>query len=120
MGVGCAAAAVHWLTVAAVVTRGGWAPWLANGIGWLVALSVSFAGHYRLTFRAEQAPLWQSARRFFALSALGFLINESAYVLLLHVGGWRYDVLLACVLVGVAVLTYWLSSRWAFRRTTPS
>ena len=120
MAVGCTAAAVHWLTVVAVVTRWGWAPGWANGIGWLVALGVSFGGHYRLTFRAEQAPLGRSARRFVMLSALGFAINESAYVLLLHVAGWRYDVLLAGVLVAVAVLTYWLSSRWAFRRKTPA
>jgi hypothetical protein len=59
----------------------------------------------------------QAARRFFALSFAGFAINELAYATLLRWSPWRYDVLLAIVLVGVAVLTYLLSRRWAFQRT---
>jgi hypothetical protein len=59
--------------------------------------------------------LWRAARRFFGVSAAGFATNELTYALLLQWSSLRYDVVLALVLVGVAVITYLLSSRWAFR-----
>ncbi|MBE7941047.1 MULTISPECIES: GtrA family protein [Ramlibacter] len=115
VAVGCAAAATHFLVVLALVSLLGAAPLAANVLGWLVAFTVSFAGHWNLTFRASGAPLAQAAGRFFLVSAAGFGANELAYALLLRLGGLRYDVALALVLVGVAVMTWLLSSRWAFR-----
>jgi putative flippase GtrA len=114
VAVGCAAAAVHLLVVVMLVGGLGWRPLLANVLGWLVAFVVSFAGHWQLTFHGRGAPLWQAARRFFGISAAGFAANEIAYAALLRWSGLRYDVGLAMVLVGVAVVTYLLSSRWAF------
>ncbi|HXD38942.1 MAG TPA: GtrA family protein [Ramlibacter sp.] len=114
IAVGCAAAVTHLGVVVLLVSRLGQLPLVANVIGWLVAFTVSFAGHWLLTFRSQQAPLWRSAGRFFAVSAAGFATNEFAYALLLQWSSWRYDVVLALVLVGVAVMTYLLSSRWAF------
>jgi hypothetical protein len=52
--------------------------------------------------------------RFFGVSLAGFAANESTYAALLHLSGLRYDLLLAIILVLVAVMTYLLSSRWAF------
>ena len=40
--------------------------------------------------------------------------TRSAYAALLHWSGLRYDIVLAFVLVAVAVITYLVSSRWAF------
>lgn len=116
VAVGASAAAVHLGVVIAIVETWQLAPLLANGIGWIVALFVSFGGHYRLTFRDAGAPLLQSARRFVAVSAAGFATNEIAYALLLRQALVRYDVALAIVLVAVAVATYLLSRRWAFIR----
>jgi len=115
--VGSAAAAVHWLVVALMVPLTGWHPLLANLVGWLVAVSVSFGGHHRWTFRGHGARLWPSAARFFAVSAMGFAINEAAYAALLHWTTLRYDLLLAAVLLAVAALTYWLSRHWVFLRS---
>lgn len=42
-------------------------------------------------------------------------MNEASYALALHLSPWRYDVLLALVLVAVAVGTYVLSKLWAFK-----
>jgi putative flippase GtrA len=117
IAVGCTAAAVHWGTVVTLVRGFGAAPLVANVGGWLVAFFVSFSGQFAFTFRDHGAPVVQAARRFFALSFAGFAINELAYATLLRWSPWRYDVLLAIVLVGVAVLTYLLSRRWAFQRT---
>jgi putative flippase GtrA len=114
--VGAVAAAVHWCVVVCLVRGLGFAPLLANIIGWLVAFVASFAGHYLLTFRDQSAPLGRSALRFFGVSALGFSINESIYAITLALG-WRYDWALLIVLIAVAAMTYLLSRRWAFLRS---
>jgi putative flippase GtrA len=115
--VGCAAAAVHLGVVVALVSGVGLPPLAANIVGWLVAFTVSFSGHWLLTFRAQKAPLWRAARRFFSVSAAGFAANELAYAIALQWSALRYDIVLAIILVAVAVITYLLSSRWAFRGT---
>nr|WP_180984196.1 GtrA family protein [Castellaniella caeni] len=115
--VGCAAAATHWAVAVACVALAGLAPLLANLVGWLVAFGVSFTGHYRLTFRHQHAPLLRSALRFFAVSALGFVVNEAAYATLLRLTTIRYDLLLALVLIGIAGMTFILGRYWAFRHS---
>lgn len=115
VAVGTVAAAVHLGTVVALVRWAGWSPVLANVAGWMVAFVCSFVGHHQTTFRDANAPLARSARRFLAVSALGFAANQAAYVLLLQVPGLRYDIALALVLAGVAVMTYLLGRRWAFQ-----
>ena len=120
VAVGCTAAAVHFGVVVLLVSRAGALPLAANVGGWLVAFVVSFLGQWGLTFRARTAPVWRSIGRYFAVSLLGFAINESAYALLLHFSSMSYDVLLAAVLVGVALMTYLLSSKWAFRGSPPA
>ena len=119
IAVGCTAAAVHWAVVVLVVETKGWPPLAANVLGWLVAFAVSFGGHFRLSFRGHGVPMHISAPRFLAVSATGFVINEAAYALLLRASDQRYELLLAAVLVGVAVFTYWASRHWAFLRTPP-
>jgi putative flippase GtrA len=119
VAVGCAAAAVHLAVVVLLVSGLGQWPLLANVVGWLVAFVVSFSGHWLLTFAHRSAPWWRAARRFFAVSLAGFAVNETSYAVLLRWSPWRYDVLLALVLLGVAVVTYLLSSRWAFLGTAP-
>lgn len=118
--VGCGAAAVHWGVVVWLVSQWGWRPLLANVLGWLVAFSVSFAGHQSLTFRGHGAALSVAATRFFAISAGGFAINEAAYAMLLTWSDQRYDLMLAVVLVAVAAVTYLLSRHWAFLRSAAS
>lgn len=113
--VGCAAAAVHWLTVVGLVELWAWRPLTANVVGWLVALTVSFAGHHHLTFRGHGASAWRSAGRFFLVSGSGFIVNEVTYAALLHWSGVHYEVILGSVLIGVAVMTWWLSRVWVFR-----
>ena len=119
IAVGCTAAAVHFGVVVALVEALGLPPLLANVAGWLVAFVVSFCGQWLLTFRGSGAPWRQALRRFFLISLGGFSANEAAYALLLNFSALPYDLLLALVLVAVAVMTYLLSSRWAFRGSRP-
>ena len=113
--IGCAAAAVHLAVVRWLVGAQWLQPATANVLGWLVAFVVSFSGHFYWTFAQQGTTLWQALPRFFLLSAAGFAVNELAYVLALRFVPWRYDVLLACVLVGVAVGTFVFSKLWAFK-----
>ena len=115
VAVGCAAAATHWLVAVACVDRAGLPPLVANVLGWLVAFFVSFGGHYRLTFRHQRKELVTAFRRFFLVSAGGFLINELSYAFLLKATAVPYDLLLAAILVAIAFLTFVVSRLWAFR-----
>jgi putative flippase GtrA len=117
--VGSTAALVHFLTVILLVERMHLVPLVANVGGWLCAFSFSYGGHFRLTFADHDAPVLQSASRFFLLSAGGFAINESAYAILLHASRLPYSFLLAIILLGVAALTYLLSRHWAFAGIRP-
>ena len=119
VAVGAAAAAVHFGVVVLLVELGGWRPLLANPLGWLVAFGVSFVGHHRLTFADSGARIGRAARRFFAISAAGFVVNEVAYAALLTHGALGYRLALGAVLVAVAAFTYATGRRWAFARTAP-
>lgn len=116
--VGCMAAATHWLVAVGCVSIWRLPPLVANVAGWLVAFVVSFSGHYWLTFRHQRKSLVVACRRFFLVSATGFIINELTYAWLLRVTAIPYDLLLAAILVAIAVLTFLLSRFWAFRGTT--
>ncbi|WP_353849969.1 GtrA family protein [Accumulibacter sp.] len=113
--VGCAAAATHWLIAVACVAVWHLPPLAANVCGWLVAFLVSFSGHYLLTFRQQRQSLAVACRRFFLVSAAGFLINEVSYACLLSLTDIPYDLLLGGILVAIAVLTFVFSRFWAFR-----
>ncbi|MDQ8031511.1 sugar translocase [Bordetella genomosp. 1] len=115
--VGCAAAATHWLVAVGCVEALGAAPLLANLAGWLIAFVVSFTGHYRLTFRHLSRNWTLAARRFFLVSAAGFVVNEAAYAWLLHATDLPYDLLLALILIALACLTFLASRLWAFAHT---
>jgi putative flippase GtrA len=117
--VGSAAALAHFLTVVLIVEALALSPLKANVIGWLCAFWVSYGGHHYLTFAGHGAPALRSIGRFFLLSAAGFAINECSYAFLLSVSSLPYYLLLAVILVCVAILTYLLSLRWAFRGTVP-
>ncbi len=115
VAVGCTAAAVHFGVVLLLVAVAGAALLAANLAGWLLAFGVSFVGQWRYTFRAQEAPAWRALRRYFVLSLGGFAANEAAYAALLRWTPLRYDLSLAAVLAGMAIVTYVLSTRWAFR-----
>lgn len=114
--VGCASAGVHLSVVMLLVSGLGWQPLAANVMGWAVAFCVSFSGHWHLTFPRSGASLARAALKFLAISLTGFLINEAMYAVALRLTGARwYAPVLFFVLLAVAVMTYLLSSRWAFR-----
>jgi putative flippase GtrA len=111
--VGGAAFLVHFAIVAAVVPLGV-APLVANVLGFLAAFCVSFVGHARWSFPAEGRPVRPALVRFAAVAVAGFVVNETAYAVLLRTTQLDYRVALVIVLAGVAGVT-WLAGRyWAF------
>lgn len=113
--VGGSAAAVHFCVVWLLVERWTLPALGANVLGFLLAFGVSFIGHHRLTFAAQQADGKAALPRFFGVAVLGFLCNELLYAVLLRFGV-EYRLALFLVLGAVAVMTWWLGRHWAFRR----
>jgi putative flippase GtrA len=114
--VGCAAAGTHWATAVTCIAWLGVRPFIANFMGWLIAVFVSFIGHYFLTFRHQDKSLLPAIGRFLAVSFSGFVVNEASFVYLLHATSVPYQWLLAMILVAIAGLTFVFSRYWVFRR----
>lgn len=131
LAIGATAAGVHWL-----IATASYYLWLAqqhifiaNTLGFIVALAVSVWGHTFLTFRKEfasklatfngskQRLLFQSMARQ-ALVGLGsFALNN----LLLYTGNLLhiyFPVLLFIVLLLVAIITFLVSKYWVYRNAT--
>jgi putative flippase GtrA len=115
IAVGCAAALTHLAVAAVAVELLRLQPLAANIVGFCVAFFVSFAGHARWTFPLARERFVSARNRFFVVALTGFLINQAAYAEALHFFGPRYYLpLLAIVLAGVAISTFFLSKLWAF------
>lgn len=114
LAVGGGAAATHGAVLAALaqIIR----PELANAIGFLVAFSVSFVGHSRLTFPNPAAPAGQGLFRFAMTSLAGFVLNEVVFATLHAVLGWTVGWSWLFATGITAVQTFCLGKWWAFRR----
>ncbi|QEW08093.1 GtrA family protein [Nitrincola iocasae] len=113
IGVGVTALIVHWLVVRLLVPLG-LVPLLANVFGFVVAFNVSYFGHRKLTFKAEELSHSRTLPRFATVALSSFAVNEILYALLLTFTPLRYDLALLIVLGVVAVMTYLFSRFWAF------
>lgn len=112
--VGLSAFAVNWLVVVAVVSTGWMNPLRANVVAFLVAFSVSYAGHRGWTFAGYGGRHTQSFPRFALVAVIGFLVNEGCYYLLLDKLRVDYRAGLVIAVGIAAVSTYVLSACWAF------
>lgn len=116
LAVGGTATLVHWAVVVLLVEYTAARPLTSNVIGWVAAVSVSFVGHHRLSFRGHGAPVAAAAGRFLLVSAAGFAVNQAAYAVLLSFSSASYALLLGAVLAVVAAATYIASRWWVFTR----
>ena len=112
--VGVAATSIHIGAVWILIRQFHVPPLLANLLAFGGAFAVSFIGQYRWTFRSEQD--WSSVlRRFLAVSACGFLLNNVVLFGLLKshlVSSDLSAALSACV---VPLVTYMLNRVWVFK-----
>ena len=114
LAVGGSAALTH-LGVFALAQAHMW-PELANGLGFVIAFVVSFAGHRWLSFQDAGTSVGTSLQRFAVTALAGFATNELIFVLLLRGLGWPPLLALFVALVFAAGQTFVLSRFWAFRR----
>jgi len=91
-------------------------PEVANALGFVVALVLSFVGHRWLSFKGTSTPMPQSLRRFGVTALAGFACNELVFMLLTRHYGWLALLALFVALVVASAQTFVLSRFWAFQR----
>ena len=94
--------------------------WLANILGFLIALPVSYLGHAFLTFSARRYGrsghvTRDSAVRFFVLAVSGFAINEVSVVVFTYFFHLPHRPVILVTLIGVAGMLFLLSKFWAYK-----
>jgi len=117
--VGIFATATHYLV--AMFWLGWVSVWLANLLGYLAAVAVSYFGHQRITFRVPVAEVshQRQAPRFLLTSLCGLAISYLVLLamnLLLSAPDWLS---LACVVTLVPVYTYIANKYWVFKSADP-
>lgn len=112
--VGAVATAAHLAAALAAREIAGLAPLIANFCGYACAVSISYLGNARLTFRTRAADAGQAAR--FLVTSLGVLaFNQGLVWLLVERGGWDFRWAMGPVVVGSPILSFAISKLWAFR-----
>lgn len=129
--VGASAALVHFLVLVSIVNFTTLTPAWANVGAFLIAFVVSFFGHFYLTFKPanhltdKTLPHHEKKNnkhylpvlgKWFGSSAVGFMANQSLFVLGLDWFGERYYILIWFIVTGViTVVTFTLGKFWAFK-----
>ncbi|GAB4287418.1 MAG: hypothetical protein Tsb0018_12780 [Opitutales bacterium] len=113
-GVGILSTLVHLAIVIGLVEFELMAPFWANPLAFLIAFFVSYYGNYYLTFQIKTANRGYMVK-FFATACLGFVLNQSLFVLLYQYFGVNYQIALLVTLGTVAAITFVLSKCWAFK-----
>lgn len=115
LAVGGAAATVHFICVVFFVEYIHLPALIANIGAFLIAFLVSFTGQRFLTFHDSQTSLFQGLKRFFLIALSSFVVNECLFAIAIEILNIPYMLALACVLLIVAVGTYFSSKHWAFK-----
>jgi len=86
---------------------------LAHLLGYLSAVSVSYFGHAKLTFRTP--PTWQSMRRFVPVSLVSFGLSAGALAAMEHHSTLSSRVTLALAMLLIPVFTFIAIKLWVYR-----
>lgn len=113
--VGGFAASVHFLSVIILVEIWDVPKLVANFFAFLIAFCFSFLGQRHLTFSKTQQTLLASLKKYFFISFAAFGANEFLFFICLKWFDIPYLIALPMVLLVVAVGTFLLSKRWAFK-----
>ncbi|MEL7138867.1 MAG: GtrA family protein [Pseudomonadota bacterium] len=112
--VGVAATLTHALGVIAFVELAGLTPAWANPAAFLVAVPVSYFGHYFFTYAASSAH-GETMLRFVAVSGSSFAVSQ-AIVLGMEALGGPYELAVAIFVVVVPATNFVLFNLLVFRR----
>jgi putative flippase GtrA len=112
--VGVAGTAVQYAVLSALVLVHACTAVVASALGAVAGAVVNYVLNYRLTFRATRSHR-EAAPRFFAVAAVGVVLNSALMYLLIH----RFAIawlLAQCITTAcVLILTYSANSLWTFQ-----
>lgn len=112
--VGFAATATHATTVLFLVERNGIDPLWANFFAFLLAVIVSFVGHYHWTFTSS-IPYTIAFPKFFISALLGLCLNQMIMFCTVSMLALNYQFGLAVVVTLVPVINFLINSLWTFQ-----
>ncbi len=113
--VGVAATLTHYLMALGCHEGMGLNLYLANLLGYVTAMAVSFCGHGWLTFRVELTRA--TLRRFVIASVSTFLASELLLWALETGTDLSHRITLSIVVVSVPILSFTLNKFWVYRTT---
>ncbi len=121
--VGVAASLTHLVASVIAIEQASLTAWVANIIGFLIALPVSYFGHAFMTFQAkhngrEKSVTGQSFRRFSTLAVTAFSLNQLSVVIFVEWLGLAHRPVFFFTIFGVAGFIFLASKFWAFRGGT--
>lgn len=86
----------------------------ANLVAFIMAFWVSYFGHRYFSFEASDVSHQQTLPRFILVAVLGFILNESLLLLMLHFTKISIALGLPFIIILTAIFTFILSRQFAF------
>ena len=102
--IGIASAAVGFLNIS---------PYLANGIGFLIAISISFVGQHYLTFRSQKK-VSVTIKRFLLVTGASFIVSNFALAGLVRLNVMSEPLSVALAASVIPIINYFLYRHWVF------
>lgn len=112
-GVGAAATLLHVAVALCAASLLGLGPQAANGAGFLAAVTLSYLGHGRLTFRVDLDHRLH-APRFIATALAGLVVSAGLTQAIAVWLGAPFALAMGVVAVAVPLATYLLCRIWVF------
>jgi len=111
--IGVIAAITHYCIAIFLISKDMPAAW-ANLIAFVIAFWVSYLGHRYFSFDAGDVSHQQTLPRFILVAVLGFILNESLLLFMLHFTKISMAVGLPFIIILTAIFTFILSRQFAF------
>ncbi len=111
--IGVLAAITHYCIAITLTNKGMPAAW-ANLVAFVIAFWVSYFGHRYFSFEASDVSHQQTLPRFILVAVLGFILNESLLLLMLHFTSITIALGLPFIIILTAMFTFILSRQFAF------
>lgn len=114
--VGLAATAVHFLVLVIAVEAGSVPPAPANGLAFLVALSVTYLGQSRWVFHDRSKHGTAQMLRFAVSLVIGLIANMVTMAVSVQLLGLSYQTGFVLGVLLVPALSFVINRTWVFRR----
>ncbi len=111
--VGVLATLTHVSIVMSIVESHLATPLLANFIAFCLAITVSYSGHYKWTFKADKNHL-ACFSRFTVVALLSLGLNQGIMFLCINKLSWHYLAGLLVVVTTVPIVTFLVNRFWTF------